>query len=128
MHSGLAEVEVGGVPAVVAAAHCNVHRTERCVHGDVQRQSEPALFPLRAESGVADARGFEPATSRQTFRIAASDYLDPLFLPQLVTQIKSLAPNCGIDIHPLSADADYRAHLAGVLTRRAVTQHLSPTP
>ena len=48
------------------------------------------------------------------FSLAASDYLDPLFLPQLVTQIKSLAPNCSIDIHPLSADADYRAHLAQV--------------
>jgi DNA-binding transcriptional LysR family regulator len=77
------------------------------------RMVEPAAEILRsAEMLFSDARAFDPATARQTFSLAASDYLDPLFLPQLVTQIKSLAPNCGIDIHPLSADADYRAHLA----------------
>ncbi len=77
------------------------------------RMIEPAAEILRsAEMLFSDARAFDPATARQTFSLAASDYLDPLFLPQLVTQIKALAPNCGIDIHPLSADADYRAHLA----------------
>ena len=77
------------------------------------RMIDPAAEILRsAEMLFSDARSFDPVTSRQTFSLAASDYLDPLFLPQLVTQIKSLAPNCGIDIHPLSADADYRAHLA----------------
>ncbi len=77
------------------------------------RMIEPAAEILRsAEMLFSDARAFDPTTARQTFSLAASDYLDPLFLPQLVTQIKSLAPNCGIDIHPLSADADYRAHLA----------------
>jgi hypothetical protein len=39
-----------------------------------------------------DARGFDPATADVTFRLAASDYLDPLFLPQLVAQIKAQAP------------------------------------
>ncbi len=77
------------------------------------RMIEPAAEILRsAEMLFSDARAFDPATARQTFSLAASDYLDPLFLPQLVTQIKALAPTCGIDIHPLSADADYRAHLA----------------
>jgi DNA-binding transcriptional LysR family regulator len=77
------------------------------------RMIEPAAEILRsAEMLFSDARAFDPATARQTFSLAASDYLDPLFLPQLVTQIKTSAPNCGIDIHPLSADADYRAHLA----------------
>ncbi|MFY8087878.1 MAG: LysR family transcriptional regulator, partial [Rubrivivax sp.] len=77
------------------------------------RMVEPAAEILRsAEMLFTDARAFDPATARQTFSLAASDYLDPLFLPQLVTQIKALAPHCGIDIHPLSADADYRAHLA----------------
>lgn len=77
------------------------------------RMIEPAAEILRsAEMLFSEARAFDPATAHQTFSLAASDYLDPLFLPQLVTQLKSAAPNCGIDIHPLSADADYRAHLA----------------
>ncbi len=77
------------------------------------RMVEPAAEILRsAEMLFSDARSFDPATARQTFSLAANDYLDPLFLPQLVSQIKSHAPHCGIDIHPLSADADYRAHLA----------------
>ena len=77
------------------------------------RMIEPAAEILRsAEMLFAEARAFDPATARQTFSLAASDYLDPLFLPQLVTLIKAAAPGCGIDIHPLSADADYRAHLA----------------
>jgi DNA-binding transcriptional LysR family regulator len=35
-----------------------------------------------------------------------------LFLPQLVAQIKTLAPFAEIEIHPLSAAADYRTQLA----------------
>lgn len=77
------------------------------------RMVEPAADILRsAEALFADARAFEPATASHTFSLAASDYLDPLFLPQLVTQIKALAPNASIDIHPLSRDADYRGLLA----------------
>ncbi|MDP3883950.1 LysR family transcriptional regulator [Hydrogenophaga sp.] len=77
------------------------------------RMIEPAADILRsAEVLFSDARSFDPATAHHTFSLAASDYLDPLFLPQLVTQIKSLAPHCPIEIHPLSADSDYRHHLA----------------
>lgn len=77
------------------------------------RMIEPAADILRnAEMLFSDARSFDPVTAHHTFSLAASDYLDPLFLPQLVTQLKALAPGCGIEIHPLSADADYRTHLA----------------
>jgi DNA-binding transcriptional LysR family regulator len=77
------------------------------------RMLQPSSSILRAaESMFTDARGFEPSTSRQTFRIAASDFLDPLFLPQLVAQIKQQAPHCPIEILPLSAESDYRARLA----------------
>ena len=77
------------------------------------RMVGPSATILRgAEMLFADARGFDPATARYTFRIAASDYLDSLFLPRLVVQIKELAPLCHIEIAPLSADSDYRAHLA----------------
>ncbi|SFB69858.1 transcriptional regulator, LysR family [Polaromonas sp. OV174] len=77
------------------------------------RMIEPSASILRAAGMLfSDARGFEPATAQTTFRLAASDYLDPLFLPQLVAQIKSQAPLCHIEIHPLSAESDYRAQLA----------------
>jgi DNA-binding transcriptional LysR family regulator len=77
------------------------------------RMIEPSASILRAaEVMFADARGFEPRSAVNTFRIAASDYLDPLFLPQLVAQIKTEAPFCQIEVHPLTADSDYRAHLA----------------
>ena len=77
------------------------------------RMIEPAADILRsAEVLFTDARSFEPATAHHTFSLAASDYMDPLFLPQLVSQLKSAAPHCPIEIHPLSRDADYRNHLA----------------
>ena len=77
------------------------------------RMVEPSASILRAAGMLfSDARGFEPATAEVTFRLAASDYLDPLFLPQLVAQIKTQAPRCRIEIQPLSAESDYRSHLA----------------
>ena len=77
------------------------------------RMVEPSASILRAAGMLfSDARGFEPATAEVTFRVAASDYLDPIFLPQLVAQIKAQAPRCHIEIQPLSADSDYRSHLA----------------
>lgn len=77
------------------------------------RMVEPSASILRAAGMLfSDARGFEPATAEVTFRLAASDYLDPLFLPQLVAQIKTQAPRCRIDIQPLSAESDYCSHLA----------------
>lgn len=77
------------------------------------RMVEPAASILRAAQMLfSDARGFEPASAGNAFRVAASDYLDPLFLPQLVAQIKAQAPLCRIEIYPLSAASDYRAQLA----------------
>ena len=76
------------------------------------RMIEPAAHILRAaETLFADARRFEPATARHTFTLLASDYLDPFFLPQLVTHLKREAPLCGIDIQPLSGESDYHRRL-----------------
>ena len=70
---------------------------------------EPSASILRAaEVLFSDARGFDPKNATNTFRLAASDYLDP----QLVAQIKSQAPLCHIELHPLSPDSDYHAHLS----------------
>ena len=77
------------------------------------RMIEPSAGILRgAQMLFADVRGFDPATARATFRMAASDYLDSLFLPRLVAQIKERAPLCRIEIQPLSGESDYRARLA----------------
>ncbi len=77
------------------------------------RMVEPAADILRsAEALFSDARGFDPRTSTRSFRVAASDYLDPLFLPRLVARIKAEAPLCPIEILPLSPDAHYHAQLA----------------
>jgi DNA-binding transcriptional LysR family regulator len=77
------------------------------------RMISPSASILRAaEMLFTDARAFDPQTATGSFRIAASDYLDPLFLPQLVAQVKAQAPRCGIEIHPLSAASDYHAQLA----------------
>jgi DNA-binding transcriptional LysR family regulator len=56
--------------------------------------------------------GFDPATAALRFRIAASDYLDPLFLPELVAQLQRSAPGVQLDLQPLSAEYDYRRSLA----------------
>lgn len=56
--------------------------------------------------------GFEPRSARLCFRVAASDYLDPLFLPLLVARLQRLAPGVQLDLRPLTADYDYRAALA----------------
>ena len=77
------------------------------------RMIEPAASILRAaEAMFSGARAFDPQTATDTFRIAASDYLDPLFLPMLMAELKAKAPLCRVEIHPLSADSNYHGHLA----------------
>ena len=91
------------------------------------RMIEPSASILKAAGMLfSDARGFDPATAEVTFRMAASDYLDPLFLPQLVAQIKSQAPRCQIEIVALSAQSDYRAHLAQGEVDIVIGNWLSP--
>lgn len=77
-------------------------------HAERLLQEADALFnPARQRTAA-----FDPATAQSAFRLAASDYLDPLFLPQLVVHLKRAAPGCAIEVHPLSGDYDYRRHLA----------------
>ena len=57
-------------------------------------------------------QNFAPASSVLTFRIAASDYLDPLFLPELVARLKHEAPRVRLELLPLSGEFDYRRSLA----------------
>lgn len=57
-------------------------------------------------------REFDPATTSLTFRLAATDYLDPFFLPELTLRLRRLAPGLKIEVVQLSADLDYRRSLA----------------
>ena len=56
--------------------------------------------------------GFDPQTSTTTFRIAASDFMDPGFLPALVLHLKQHAPQVRVELQPLSSHFDYRQSLA----------------
>lgn len=77
---------------------------------------EPATIILHQAQAMFGSkntvRDFDPATTQLTFRIAATDYLDPFFLPELTLQIKRLAPNVRLEFVPLSGDLDYRRSLA----------------
>lgn len=55
---------------------------------------------------------FDAAGSEALFRVAASDYLDPFFLPRLVSHIKQAAPGVRLELMPLTREYDYRRHLA----------------
>jgi DNA-binding transcriptional LysR family regulator len=70
-------------------------------------QGADRLFSRRLRSAPFDA-----AAGESTFRVAASDYLDPLFLPALVTHIKRVAPGVQLELMPLTRECDYRRHLA----------------
>ena len=70
------------------------------------REAEALFGPTRA------GRRFDPAETEFTLNLAASDYLDPQFLPTLVTRLRSRAPGMRLVLHPLTGDADYRTKLA----------------
>lgn len=76
---------------------------------------EPAATVLHEAERLFSSRhraGFDAAHSVNTFRIAASDFLDPLFLPTLVARLQRAAPGIKLELLPLTQDYDYRRHLA----------------
>ncbi|MGZ8217514.1 LysR family transcriptional regulator [Methylomagnum sp.] len=59
---------------------------------------EPVAVLLREVEGLIKAPApFEPGTSRRSFAIAATDYVEALLLPKLAPRIARQAP--GIDVH-----------------------------
>jgi DNA-binding transcriptional LysR family regulator len=91
---------------------------------------EPAAELLRSAQLIFGARAkgleFDAAHAQITFRVAASDYLDPLFLPELVARIKAAAPSVGIEILPLSAEYDYRRSLGRAEVDLVIGNWLKP--
>lgn len=99
--------DITGDPLIVRSG------AEMVITDVAQQMIEPAASVLRAaEILFTEQRAFDARTSTTTFTIAASDYLDPLFLPRLVTDIKHEAPLAQVEIHALTREADYRAQLA----------------
>jgi len=90
----------------------------------------PAASLLHEAERLFGARGrtqaFEPAECETTFRIAASDYLDPLFLPELVARLKRLAPRAHLELQPLSGEFDYRRSLASGTVDLVIGNWLEP--
>ena len=84
-------------------------------------QDADRLFSTRSRE-----RAFDPATSTTTFRVAASDYLDPLFLPEVVAQVKRLAPMVRLEMHSLSSEYDYRRSLAAGQVDLVIGNWLKP--
>ena len=84
-------------------------------------QDADRLFSPRAHQ-----RGFEPLASSTTFRIAASDYLDPLFLPELVAHLKRVAPQVRMELLPLTGEFDYRRSLAAAEVDLVIGNWLKP--
>jgi DNA-binding transcriptional LysR family regulator len=91
---------------------------------------EPAATVLREAERLFGARqrsrSFDPQTATWSFRVAASDYLDPLFLPQLVAHIKHEAPLVQLDLVPLTAEFDVRRALASGEVDLVVGNWLEP--
>lgn len=50
---------------------------------------------------------FNPAQSRQVFNLAASDYLNPLALGEILRRIQLEAPHCTVIMHSMGHNLDY---------------------
>lgn len=61
---------------------------------------------------LAPAAAFDPATTRQVFRIGTPDYLAPPLMASMVSYLRLTAPRARLVIHPLNHDFDYEAALA----------------
>lgn len=82
---------------------------------------EPALETI--ERAVRRSRGFEPATTRATFRFAAPDDLEFALVPRLVDRLLVEAPNARLVVRP----SDFRT-LLGRLDAGDADLALSATP
>ncbi|SNS84762.1 transcriptional regulator, LysR family [Noviherbaspirillum humi] len=57
-------------------------------------------------------RPFAPQEAARTFHIAAPDYLDSLFLPNVVSRVRRESPNSRVVIHHIGRDVDYARMLS----------------
>jgi DNA-binding transcriptional LysR family regulator len=91
------------------------------------------IEPLEAMLTQADKvfqpareRKFDPATYDGVWRIAASDYLDPLFLPSVIARLKQQAPLAQVQVSGLGAGFDYPSALAQGVVDLVIGNWLEP--
>jgi DNA-binding transcriptional LysR family regulator len=102
-----------GDPLLVRAGqHMQPTETALQLLGPAGRLLQEADQLFSPHSRAARVAAFDATHSQGLFRVAASDYLDPLFLPHLVAQIKRAAPGVRLELLPLSQSYDYRRSLA----------------
>lgn len=111
-----------GDPLLVRAGQ-GMQPTERAM-----QLLDPAAIILQQAARLFDTRdgGFEPASSTAHFRLGASDYLDPLFLPRLVAHLQRVAPGVTLELAALTQDADYRGQLAAGTVDLVIGNWLQP--
>ena len=86
--------------------------------GMVPTERALAILP-RAQALLADLTGlvdatapFEASSSNHSFTIASPDYMAPVFLSEIVDQIRRKAPNASLVIRALGPDFDFEGALA----------------
>ena len=83
--------------------------TERAL----QLEASVRIVLAEIDGLLAPADSFEPATTRQTFRIGTPDYLAPPLMASMVSYMRMTAPRARLLVHSLAPGYDYEAALAG---------------
>lgn len=115
--------EVAGDPLLVRSG-ANMVPTDAGL-----RMIESSAEILRAVQALfSDARDFDPAQESRVLRLMASDYLGPQLLPHLMVKLRSLAPRCQIEVHPLTdRETSYRQLAQGEMDV-VLINGFEPTP
>jgi DNA-binding transcriptional LysR family regulator len=87
---------------------------QRMVPTERAMQLEASVRIVLAEIDglLAPADVFEPATTRQVFRVGTPDYIAPPLMASMVAYMRMTAPRAKLVIQPLSPDFDYEAAMA----------------
>jgi DNA-binding transcriptional LysR family regulator len=89
-------------------------------------QAPLASILVQSERLFRGQETFDPKATERVFRIATSDYLDPMFIPRLVVELKSAAPKARIEIRSLNIEIDHREQLGNGTLDLVISNSLLP--
>ncbi|NYT37864.1 LysR family transcriptional regulator [Allopusillimonas soli] len=64
------------------------------------------------DSMLSQPDTFDPATTRQPFRIGSPDYLAPVYMSSVCARVRREAPDAQVTVHALGPDFDFERSLA----------------